>query len=42
VRNDDHDAPPPFLGRWKNVYLLVAIELGVTVAIFYAITRWAS
>jgi hypothetical protein len=34
--------PPPFLGSWRNVYLLVAIELAVLVALFYAFTRWAS
>ena len=33
--------PPPFLGRWRNVYLLVAIELAVLIALFYALTRWA-
>jgi hypothetical protein len=38
---DDHDEPPPFLGRWRNVYLLVAIELAVLIALFYALTRWA-
>ena len=34
--------PPPFLGRWRNVYLFVLVELAVTVALFYAVTRWAS
>jgi hypothetical protein len=27
---------------WKNLYLLVAIELAILVALFYALTRWAS
>jgi len=36
------DEPPPFLGRWRNVYLLVAVELLVLIAVFYAITRWFS
>jgi hypothetical protein len=36
------EEPPPFLGRWRNVYLLVAGELLVLVAIFYALTRWAT
>ena len=35
------DDPPPFLGRWRNVYLLVLVELGVTVLVFWALTRWA-
>jgi len=38
----DIDSPPPFLGRWRNVYLLVIGELALTVAAFYALTRWAS
>jgi hypothetical protein len=33
---------PPFLTRWRNVYALVLVELAVVVAIFYALTRWAS
>lgn len=37
-----HEDPPPFLKTWKNVYLLVLVELVVTCAVFYALTRWAS
>lgn len=36
------DEPSPFLGSWRNVYVLVAVELGVTVILLYALTRWAS
>jgi hypothetical protein len=36
------EEPPPFLSRWRNVYVLVLGELAVLVAIFYALTRWAS
>jgi hypothetical protein len=36
------DEPPPFLGTWKKVYAVVLVELAVLVAIFYALTRWAS
>ena len=36
------DAPPPLLGRWRNLYLLVLAELSVLVALFYWLTRWAS
>lgn len=36
------EEPPPFLGRWKNVYRLLIAELAVTVALLYALTRWAS
>jgi hypothetical protein len=38
----ERDEPPPILKRWRNVYLVVAIELAVLVALFYALTRWAS
>ena len=34
--------PPPILGSWRNLYWLVAAELGVLVLLFYALTRWAS
>ena len=37
----DREDPPPFLGHWTNVYVVVAIELFVTVALFYALARWA-
>ena len=36
------EEPPPFLGLWRNLYLLVVFELGATVAALYALTRWAS
>ena len=35
-------APPPLLGSWRNLYLLLAGELAVLVALFYVLTRWAS
>ena len=38
----DPEAPPPFLGTWRNVYLFVLGELAALVAIFYALTVWAS
>ena len=36
------DEKPPVLGSWGNVYLLVAGVLFVLIALFYALTRWAS
>lgn len=36
------EEPPPFLGRWQNVYLFVAFELGAIVAALHMLTRWAS
>ena len=41
-RTDEPEAPPPLLGRWRNLYLLVLAELGVLVILFYALTWWAS
>jgi hypothetical protein len=44
VRREDGDpeAPPPVLGTWRNVYALILVVLAVLVALFYALTRWAS
>ena len=39
---DDRSEPPPLLGVWRNLYALVLAELAVLVALFYALTRWAS
>lgn len=36
------DEPPPFLGSWRNIYLLLLIELAVLVIAFFALTGWAS
>ena len=36
------EEPPPFLRSWRNVYLLVIGELAALVALFWALTRWAS
>ena len=41
-REDEVAAPPPVLGSWRRVYLVVLAELGALVALFYALTRWAS
>jgi hypothetical protein len=34
--------PPPLLGSWRALYALVIGELAALVAVFYAITWWAS
>jgi len=39
---DAPDVPPPLLSRWRNLYVLLLVELGVLVALFYGLTRWAS
>lgn len=33
---------PPVLRSWRNVYALVVGVLAVLIALFYALTRWAS
>ncbi|MBP7147921.1 MAG: hypothetical protein KBD01_10280 [Acidobacteria bacterium] len=38
----DTEEPPPLLGRWRNVYLLVAGELALLVLLFWLLRRWAS
>jgi len=35
----DEDPPPPILGSWRNLYLLVAANLVVMVALF-AVFTW--
>ena len=39
---DPPEAPPPILGSWRSLYLLLVAELVVLVALFAALTRWAS
>jgi hypothetical protein len=41
-RRGEPEAPPPILGRWRNLYLLVLGELAALVGLFYALARWAS
>jgi len=36
------DEPPPVLGTWRKLYGLVLLVLAVLIALFYALTRWAS
>jgi hypothetical protein len=38
----DSDPPPPLLGSWRNIYLLLLGELALLVAGFYALSRWAA
>ncbi len=39
---DDPEEPPPLLGSWRNVYALIVVVLAVLIALFYALTRWAT
>jgi hypothetical protein len=36
------EEPPPLLGSWRNLYLLLAGELAALVLLFHALTWWAS
>ena len=38
----DESEPPPVLSSWRNVYAVVLGVLAVLIALFYALTRWAS
>ena len=33
------DEPPPFLGSWRRVYIVVLIYLACVIAAFYTFTR---
>jgi hypothetical protein len=38
---ETYDAePPPFLGSWGNVYLVVVAWLAFLIALFYGFTRY--
>ena len=39
MREED---PPPLLGSWRNLYLLVLGELALLVALFALLGWWAS
>ncbi|MGB5529461.1 MAG: hypothetical protein WBQ32_05775 [Ignavibacteriaceae bacterium] len=36
---DKEESPPPFLGRWRNVYGLVLVNLTLLVLLFYIFTK---
>jgi hypothetical protein len=36
------EEPPPVLGTWRALYVVVLGELAVLILLFYALTRWAS
>jgi hypothetical protein len=36
------EEPPPILGSWQRLYLLVLIELSVCIALLYLLARWAA
>jgi hypothetical protein len=34
------DEPPPFLGTWRRVYIMVICYLAALISLFYIFTRW--
>ena len=34
--------PPPILGSWRNVNIVVLVWLAILIALFYAFTRYFS
>jgi len=36
-RNDE--GKPPLVSSWRNLYILVLVNLGVLIAVFYAFTK---
>jgi len=38
----DVDRPPPFWGRWRRIYWLVAGLFAAEVVGFWLLSRWAS
>lgn len=39
---DRLDSRPPLLGTWRNLYVVLVVELAALVAGFAALTWWAS
>ena len=33
------EEPPPFLGAWRNLYLIVLVELALLIGLFWWFTR---
>jgi hypothetical protein len=42
AKGPEIEEPPPILGSWRNVYLLVVTEVAVLVVLFHLLRRWAS
>lgn len=36
------EEPPPFLSRWRNVYILLVAELAFLTIVFRLLAGWAS
>ena len=42
IASSGDEEPPPLLGSWRALYVVVLAELAVLVLLFYALTSWAS
>jgi hypothetical protein len=42
VSEPDEEEPPPLLARWRNLYLVLLVELALLIGLFYALARWSS
>ncbi len=42
ARDVGPEEPPPLLGTWRNLYVVLVVELAALVAGFWILTRWAS
>ena len=38
-RSPEQSEPPPFLGRWNNVYILIVAVLAIVSILFYIFTK---
>lgn len=44
MSSDEHvpEEPPPILGSWRNLYLVLIVELVVLTVAGYVLTWWAA
>ena len=42
VNPPEPEEPPPLLGSWRRLYVLVVLELLLCAALLYALARWAA
>lgn len=42
VKSPDLDEPPPVLGSWRALYLLLLVELALFTLAGYLLGRWAA
>ena len=40
--SEEHDQPPPLLGSWRALYLVLIVELALLTLAGYLLGRWAA